>query len=418
MSPRLPSLHPYSTQRISELGQPVSQIHWHRNSLLNTGLAIPDAVRRLDGVALFANVTNMKETIDSVQTLRAVAALFVVYLHTTSPTGLNLWPSIGNFGVDIFFVISGFIISYMTETDPSSFLLKRAIRILPFYWLATISLFLIGTVAPHLLRTTEANIPLLVHSLLFVPYAHGVPSNTEPLLKLGWTLNYEMYFYIALWLAMQISHAYRALICCALLVLVSALVDRFGGGTPELAFYADPIVAEFMLGILSFYIYSRAKGYLGSIRHSGFVALSLFLVVLAGIGLCAMLESEERQYDPQLAGRVIYLGIPAFIVVTASTLVERVYHIRLGNIWSRRLGDASYVLYLIHPFIIFGITRLALRGIQPNEIARWLFVPVLLVLTSAVAMAIYSQFEKPVLAALRQKFVPRNQTVAEQQTGR
>ena len=89
--------------------------------------------------------------------LRAIAALAVVYFHCTSEAGLNLPVNIGSHGVDVFFVISGFIIAYIGARSPDRFLIRRVIRIVPFYWTATLALFGAAVLAPHILRSTRAD---------------------------------------------------------------------------------------------------------------------------------------------------------------------------------------------------------------------------------------------------------------------
>ena len=121
--------------------------------------------------------------------LRAIAALAVVYFHSTSEAGLNLPVSIGSHGVDVFFVISGFIIAYIGTRSPDRFLIRRFISIVPFYWAATLAVFGAAALAPHMLHSTRADYVQLLCSLFFIPretpYAGVVPT-----LVLGWTLNY------------------------------------------------------------------------------------------------------------------------------------------------------------------------------------------------------------------------------------
>ena len=97
--------------------------------------------------------------------LRAFAALFVVYYHTTSEAGLNLPISIGTRGVDVFFVISGFIITKAALSNPEQFLTRRLIRIVPFYWAATLAIFAIAWLLPNLLNQTKADFTQLLFSL-------------------------------------------------------------------------------------------------------------------------------------------------------------------------------------------------------------------------------------------------------------
>ena len=70
--------------------------------------------------------------------LRVIAALGVVYFHTTSTAGLKLDWDVGSRGVDVFFVISGFIIAYIGTSKPEQFFVRRLVRVVPFYWAATL----------------------------------------------------------------------------------------------------------------------------------------------------------------------------------------------------------------------------------------------------------------------------------------
>src|SRR5208282_580963 len=94
--------------------------------------------------------------------LRVAAALAVVYCHIASKAGLDLPLAFGSFGVDIFFVVSGFIIAYIGTKSPQSFLLRRLIRIAPFYWSASLFVFSIAWFFPQQLRQTRADVPPLV----------------------------------------------------------------------------------------------------------------------------------------------------------------------------------------------------------------------------------------------------------------
>src|SRR3979409_2681897 len=97
--------------------------------------------------------------------LRVIAALGVVYFHTTSVAGLKLDWDIGSRGVDVFFVISGFIIAYIGTSKPEQFFLRRIIRVVPFYWAAPVVVFGLAYVAPHLFHTTTATPLHLVMSM-------------------------------------------------------------------------------------------------------------------------------------------------------------------------------------------------------------------------------------------------------------
>jgi peptidoglycan/LPS O-acetylase OafA/YrhL len=135
---------------------------------------------------------NAKTTgsIVSIQLLRAIAALSVVYVHCTTAGDYNFF-STGTFGVDIFFIISGFIIAYMVSKTTEDFLIKRIIRIVPLYFLATVAMALTVMFFPNHIRSTTISVSGFMKSILFIP---GPENRGQPILGQGWTLNYEMFF--------------------------------------------------------------------------------------------------------------------------------------------------------------------------------------------------------------------------------
>src|SRR6476620_2791854 len=147
-------------------------------------------------------VESSRPDIVSIQMLRGIAAMMVVFVHLdVQLRRLNLgsvdsaWMASG---VDIFFVISGFIMWVTTVRRPqitaAEFMRNRIVRIVPLYW--AISLFVLATtlLAPSLLHTTVFDAPHVVTSFLFLPWRDPVTGDFWPLLVPGWTLNFEMLF--------------------------------------------------------------------------------------------------------------------------------------------------------------------------------------------------------------------------------
>ena len=144
------------------------------------------------------------ETLYPVQYLRAAAALVVMLFHVSvlSQETWGLDPRrvdyVGAAGVDLFFVISGFIMAMIVDRpgrfDGREFWVRRIARVAPAYWLITCFVFTLAAVAPSLFNSTTADIPALLTSLLFLAVDTGNGS-TVPLLVVGWTLNYEVFFY-------------------------------------------------------------------------------------------------------------------------------------------------------------------------------------------------------------------------------
>jgi exopolysaccharide production protein ExoZ len=338
----------------------------------------------------------------NVHLLRVAAALAVVYYHITSEAGLNLPIACGTFGVDIFFVVSGFIIAYIGTKSPDSFLLRRFIRIVPFYWSASLLLFCVAWFFPHLLRQTKADLPHLMYSLLFIPH-ETQHSGMFPTMILGWTLNYEMYFYILFTVALLVSRRFAPLICSAFLTLIVLAIALSGTENESLKFYSRPIVFEFVFGIAVYYAvvkfdrradHFREVGWLKWLLVASTAAASVFIVVQ---GLCAGFGLPRH----------IVCGLPALIIVLGAILIEKLYRIQVKNKLTFVLGESSYILYLIHPYIIYGVLRLVVSpalGAGPATIG--ILILSLLVLCSAIAIMIHLRFEKPAMDRLRGRLIP------------
>src|SRR5690606_35803405 len=131
---------------------------------------------------------------------------------------------------------------------------KRVIRVVPLYWLGTLGVFVVALLLPNLLDNTTADVPGLVKSLLFIPYQKG--EYVQPLLYLGWTLNFEMFFYALFAISMAISHRYRLLICSGLLLTLVSLGHLATFDTLLAKFYTQQILAEFVLGMGCYALYA------------------------------------------------------------------------------------------------------------------------------------------------------------------
>ena len=205
------------------------------------------------------NITVNKEFhelhFDSIQALRGLAALFVVFQHVRF---LNF----GAFGVDIFFCISGFMIMFTTEKSTKYFFRKRLVRILPLYYLMTLGTYLSLLLFPSMFQQTRHDFSYLVKSLLFIPFDIGSGA-IQPLVRIGWTINCEMLFYLLFFIAFHISMKYRGLICSAFLAILVGMVQIFAPAisswqspignvlSPFLIFYGDPGISLRNSGLLS-----------------------------------------------------------------------------------------------------------------------------------------------------------------------
>ncbi|MBK0059475.1 acyltransferase [Pseudomonas sp. S44] len=278
----------------------------------------------------------------SLQALRAFAAWVVVCHHfmqiffdfnAKGPVG-RLLAERGAVGVDIFFVISGLVIYLSTrdkEIAPREFLLNRALRIVPAYWFYTLLMALLLLVASRWMPHQVFEWQHLVLSLLFVPAENPGGYGLYPTLNVGWTLNFEMFFYLLFGLAFLVRQRHHLVLVTAALLLVSEVLGRLGVLS---RFYNNDIIYEFLLGIGLGVLYRR-----GLIREG----LWLPLAVLAAAGF-ALYQLDASQ-------RLLHWGLPSAMVVLAFIALEPYFR---GNRVLKALGDCSYSVYLTHVLVLWG----------------------------------------------------------------
>ena len=257
-----------------------------------------------------------------IQILRGIAATLVVFHHSLeeslaiSTTVAPEWLiRFGACGVDIFFVISGFIIYSVTygraaqiPERPSPFLLKRLTRIFPLYWiflLATLALWSTG----YFYRSLRIDAPILGSSIFLLP-------SKAPIVGVAWTLVYEMYFYYLFFITLHIRNARLSVLTTTLLICSGLLLSRFlpEGGLKD--FLSNPIALEFSFGlILSYFIHSGAFGWSG-LRYLWLPGLLL----MAGAAALA----EKHSSTSVLAANVRYFawGLPAVLVTLSFIRTE------------------------------------------------------------------------------------------------
>ena len=264
----------------------------------------------------------------SIQVLRACAACAVVCLHAYPEPHVPVGNAgYGAAGVDLFFVISGFIMANLAEgRTAGQFLRDRLWRIYPLWWVA---------VLPWLFMVPRGPTYVLSSLSLWPIYADGY---YVPVLKVGWTLSFELLFYLGMTLAI----ATRAALPLALyaLFLLGALMTA----NPLLHFIGSPMALEFLMGVLLARLpRHRALGLLIP------VGLCLFALTPPGIGdVDATLEAHWA------LSRAVQWGVPAALIVWGALSLERVFAHRRFDL-PVAVGDASYSIYLFHPLAAFGL---------------------------------------------------------------
>ncbi len=321
---------------------------------------------------------------DSVQALRGIAALSVVLFHAN-------WIGLSSFGVELFFVLSGFIICHAAAKEPEGFMLKRACRVVPLYGLATIGVFLGALILPALFASTEPTLWNLVRSLFFIPYFRG-DGVMMPLLFLGWTLNYEMLFYVIFAAALMISRRLAPIIAATVILALASAHPLLAPLSAQFDFWSRPVILDFLVGISAYLVWTRHRATLQKLPFtiaSG-VALAMLGLMITGIphGVTAYIPVKA------LLGGVLLLTslrLDGAIKWPATMLL---------------LGDASYSLYLLHPYVLQGINRLA-HPLNASPLGM-LFTGVAVALAILVAILSFRMIERPSNRALRKHFERRS----------
>ncbi|WP_183568344.1 acyltransferase family protein [Mucilaginibacter sp. SP1R1] len=311
----------------------------------------------------------VRTKVESIQLLRAVAAFAVVVHHLSisfdtfngaptfiSHSGLG---ALGASGVDIFFVISGFIMFYTQNnykhenklTYSLKFLKRRFTRIYPLYWIWT-TVLLGMWLLKMALNSHVYKLPYIIASYLLIPWPQP-GANLHPLLDQGWTLSFEMYFYLVF--ALSLLFSYNAikigLIVVSSLVGISLISYFFNAPEPVQYITCNNLVIEFAFGGLIVYIINYANE---KIYRSG-----IYLLV---IGIIALLSTVF--WGQFVEYRVIKYGIPAFAIVLGIVFCEKYRPFKETAVYKfvHFLGDASYSIYLTHGFFIMVFGAMLKKG--------------------------------------------------------
>jgi exopolysaccharide production protein ExoZ len=345
----------------------------------------------------------------SIQALRGFAVMGVVLMHIPLYLALrlnlpNVLPQfdVGAAGVDVFFVISGFVMVYASErlfARPGAtriFLLRRVARIVPMYWVATTILlaYLLWQYGDLSAATGGSSWGYVAASYLFFPYVRGDGLDT-PLLSVGWTLLYEAFFYLVFGLLIALPRRRSVAVIGAVLCAVVALGIAVRLPYP-FAYWFNPIILEFVCGM------ALALAYRDGVRLPSWATWGL---LVAGLAALAWSWSQAQAYGPHDPWRFPLWGLPAVAIVAALTL--RAVPVPRNAFWRAFafLGDASYSLYLFHTLTL-TLPRFTLaRWIEPAS-APWLYVVAMLLAALVPGIVIYLFVEQPLTGTLQRWIEP------------
>lgn len=300
----------------------------------------------------------------SIHYIRGIAALLVVLFHFREELN-NVYPfkTLGDalfingyIGVDLFFIISGFVISLSTKTDASikNFLLKRFFRIYPVYLLCMILVIWLWK---------EKIDVVALKSLVFIPldFSKLAPWYGYSIIITAWTLTYEIVFYLVFAISMLISWKHRLLVCAAIILMMnvtlqliftnSLTLDPYKGitlpeGYPFAALYiikilSSPLIFEFVLGSLLYLLLGSSEL---AKKIDGLVVKVFLIGSIFGMLLFYVLSKNGSH-------GVLSAGFYSVFLILSAIIYEQKYKVGFSRalVW---LGNISYSLYLIHPVVI------------------------------------------------------------------
>lgn len=308
----------------------------------------------------------LKIEFKTVQILRAIAAASVVYFHTFAT------PHFGRFGVDVFFVISGFVMAMIVAKGQKAidFAVQRLIRIVPLYWLVTTAFLIAAKIRPDLAPSTDPGVLDYIRSLFFIPYFKQ-DGTLSPIITMGWTLNYEMYFYLCVFAAIAISRKHSGWIVFGLLLTTYVLLGKSINDPVAREFFGNEILVEFVLGMLIFTLYQR-----------GMMRGSAPLLLLGAVAAYCLMVTGEMRYAA--VNRALMFGLPSAMLVycgiglesTVAAMPSRITHILVG------VGNASYATYMTHYFVIQSVKKIVIQRFSANFSPLWVLATFIAVLVA------------------------------------
>lgn len=268
----------------------------------------------------------------NLQALRSFAALNVVFFHIIGTASVYGYPvnvfafltGWGANGVDLFFVISGFVMVYIQHTKnklPLDFIKDRLMRIAPTYWLLTlVCTFLLFAMPSSLVNNAPPSILGTLQSLAFLSQ---IFEDKYPILYVGWTIEIEMLFYILFAASIFSKSLFKSIVITS--ILIFSLVIFYDANT---------LLLEFIFGMVVGWLYLKIKPSEKTIK----------IILLIGVLLFTMTLFYFHEVN---ISRFILYGIPSALIVFGC-----VYSKQIKSGWITKMGDASYSIYLLQVFTI------------------------------------------------------------------
>jgi len=345
-----------------------------------------------------------KQKLVSVQACRGLAALMVVLAHLHSAeikhfsTNMMGIFQFGVLGVDLFFVISGVVISAVTvgkfsPRNAARFIYQRAARVYPIYWLYSAIVLAAFLYNPLWINASSGHRVNIISSFLLIP------TNLSMLLFQGWTLSYEIYFYLVFFLLLRLAPGPIEPIVLFLwggvIVLIASL---FPDPTqPVVALITNPLILEFLAGCLVFHLFHRVR----FSPYSGFVLVAVSIGWLAALAAWTGYAHNSNQTWIEYSrwNRPLFYGSFASIFLLGLMVLESAGFMRHARTFTA-IGDWSYSIYLSHVLLVELISRVI------SHFSSHLVFPMLVADAIALPLVLfmgylsYTLLEKPLIALL------------------
>ena len=343
------------------------------------------------------------KTLNHVQALRGIAALLVMLAHLYdaelkySPDQfLGGWTIYGNAGVDLFFLISGFIMVYVTSNRDRGFkpalefLVSRAGRIYPLYWIVTLAVLVVAFIRPSMVFSSREIDPVLWKSLLLVP------DLTPPLLLVGWTLIFEMYFYLVFSCLMFFKKTWvmPGLIVWVMVICLGRYLGLHAAG-PVAEVLFNPFVFEFFAGTSVAYLLQIKPAIITRLLNpKNLFLIGALIACLWGAVIWALSE-----FPTTIALRVSVFTLPAALTILYAASRD------LSNlsIWKPLivLGNWSYALYLTHILSVAVIGRVWKKFMVQGPIDNVVALIAMTTFSIGVAGLTFMLIERPIMTGIQ-----------------
>lgn len=335
-----------------------------------------------------------------VQWLRAIAATLVLFVHGEGAIGKVAVPIVGAFvpsipnlavfgasGVDLFFIISGFVMAHALATRPLS-----PARFLGQRWLRIVPVFAVMSALYLALAREPVAIQSVLMSVLVLP-VFDTAAYHAPALNVGWTLGFEFAFYALVAVAIPAGrHRVAALLALTVGAGLCGLVVH--AGWAPLRLLLNPLQFEFALGVAIWAAWRRGwtRRWSGPAMFAGVLLLAASIAV--GLGTPVNLHYAGAADGSAGLARSWTWGLPWALVVIGT--VDLPGDGRVAA-WVAKVGDASYATYLVHPCLV---AALALGVVRFPPVSAAVFVPLFAAASTMLGLLVHRWVERPMLAAL------------------